>query len=197
MSLSNELENDIVTITKLQVALYAEARSLQAQLSELTLSADTATSEGLLQLMQDSIQALLANSEYWTHLLASSQTVSSRETAETVFSNFSLEERSKFSIQTLTNVDGEIRQQPLTEPAADEGPAAYIVVTLLIGTADDQPLFDHVSSAQALKEALGKLGTMFPDYLLVFELLWSPQAETDALTQEELLAEYKDLVELT
>jgi uncharacterized membrane protein len=29
---------------------------------------------------------------------------------------------------------------------------------------------------------------------MVFELLWSPQVETDALTQEELLSEYRDLV---
>lgn len=194
---SNELENDIVTVSKLQVALSAEAHSIQARLTELTLSADTESQEGLVQLMQDSIQALLENSEYWTHVLASSETVSSREEAETVFNRLSLKERSKFSAETLSNVDGEIAQRSAVEVDSAEGITNYIVVTLLIGTADDQPLFDNLKTVQALTAALEKVAAMPFDYLMVFELLWSPQAEIDTLSQEELLTEYGDLVEIT
>jgi uncharacterized membrane protein len=191
---TNELDNDIVTVSKLQVALRSAARSLQSELSELTLEADTETNEGLSQLLEASTLALLRNSENWTHVLASSQTVDSREEAETVFKRLSIEERSKFSAETLTNVDGKIRQRPLIEPDPDEGPAAYIVVTLLIGTADDQPLFGQINSVQALQEALKKVASMRSDYLMVFELLWSPQVETDTLTEAELATEYADLV---
>lgn len=192
----NELDNDIVTVSKIQVALSAEAHSIQSRLSELTLTADTETQEGLIQLMQDSIQALLGNSEYWTHVLGSSQTVRSREEAEALFNRLSLKERSKFSAETLSNIDGEIMQHSAVELASAEGSAAYIVVTLLIGTADDQPLFTNLTTAQALNAALEKVAAMSFDYLMVFELLWSPQAETDTLTQEELLTEYGDMVKI-
>lgn len=34
------------------------------------------------------------------------------------------------------------------------------------------------------------------DYLMVFELLWSPQTETDSLTYDELLTEYTEMVQI-
>jgi uncharacterized membrane protein len=191
---TNELENDIVTISKLQVALRSSVRSLQSELSELTLEADTQTPEGLSQLLEASALALLRNSENWTHVLGSSQTISTREEAETVFKRLSIEERTKFSAETLTNVDGKIRQRELVEPDPGKEPGAYIVVTLLIGTADDQPLFTLLDSAQAMQEALKKVAAIRSDYLMVFELLWTPQVETDTLTEAELATEYADLV---
>jgi uncharacterized membrane protein len=190
---TNELENDIVTVSKLQVALRSSAHSLQSELSELTLEADTETIEGLSQLLEASALVLLRNSENWTHVLGSSQTISTREEAETVFKRLSIEERSKFSAETLTNVDGKIRQRELVEPTPDEV-GAYIVVTLLVGTADDRPLFSQIDSVQEMQEVLKKVASMRSDYLMVFELLWSPQVETDTLTEAELATEYAELV---
>lgn len=194
---TNELENNIVTVSKLQVALNTGARSIQSELSQLTLEADTETADGLKQLLEDAALALLRTIENWTHVLGSSQAISTREEAETVFNRLSIEERSKFSAETLTNVDGKIRRRSLVEPDPNEGSGAYIVVTLLIGTADDQPLFTQVESAQAMQEVLKQLASMRTDYLMVFELLWSPQIETDTLTEAELATEYADLVSLT
>ena len=192
--MKNELDNDIVTVSKLQIALHSSAHSLQSELSELTLKADTETIEGLSQLLEASAQALLNYFESWTHILGRSHTIPSREEAEIVFNKLSLEERSKFSAETLSNVDGEVRQQLVIEPNPTEEPAAYIVVTLLVGTADDRPLFTQIDSAQAAQDVLKKLASMPTDYLMVFELLWSPQIETDTLTEAELATEYGDLV---
>ncbi len=200
---NNELDNDIVTVSKLQVALQSSALSLQSELSELTLEADTETTQGLRKLLEEAALVLLRNAENWTHVLGSSQTIDRREEAETVFSRLSIEERSKFSAETLTNVDGKIRQREVVEsdacggaPSAhrNQGTTAYIVVTLLIGTADDRPLFGQIDSAQAMQEALKNVAAMRSDYLMVFELLWSPQVETDTLTEAELATEYADLV---
>ena len=191
---NNELDNDIVTISKLQVALKSSALSLQSELSELTLEADTETAPGLRKLLEEAALALLRNGESWTHVLGSSKTIDCREEAEIVFTRFSIEERSKFSAETLTNVDGKIRQREVIESDRNVETPAYIVVTLLIGTADDRPLFSQIDSAQAMQEALKKVASMRSDYLMVFELLWSPQVETDTLTEAELATEYADLV---
>ena len=191
---NNELDNDIVTVSKLQVALQSSALSLQSELSELTLEADTETTQGLQKLLEEAALVLLRNADNWTHVLGSSQTIDRREEAETVFNRLSIEERSKFSAETLTNVDGKIRQREVVESDRNQGTTAYIVVTLLIGTADDRPLFGQIDSAQAMHEALKNVAAMRSDYLMVFELLWSPQVETDTLTEAELATEYADLV---
>jgi uncharacterized membrane protein len=193
---NKELDNDIVTVTRLQVALLSQARYIQESLTELTTTADTGSQTGLNQLLQESVLALLRSPENWTHVRVNSQTTKSREEAGQLFEQISIEERSKFSAETLANVGGRVRRQamPVSE---DDAPASYIVVTLIVGTADDRPLFeDKIRSAQDLEAALKRLGSVPSDYLMVFELLWSPQDAADSLTYDELLTEYPGLVQI-
>lgn len=191
-----ELDNNIVTVSKIQVALLAEAREIQSELTALSLEVDTNTSAGLLQLVQEASLALLRMPENWSHVLAESQTVKSREAAEALFNQISIAERSKFSVETLTNVGGRVNKRDRFKPDPGEGPAAYIVVTLLAGTAHDQPLFDQVRTHEALSQVLEKVASLPSDYLMAFELLWSPQNASDSLTYDELLTEYTNMVQL-
>jgi uncharacterized membrane protein len=193
---STELDNDTITVSKVQVALLAEAREIQSELTALSLDVDTDTSEGLLQLVQEAALALLRMPENWSHVLADSQVVKSREDAEALFNKLSIAERSKFSVETLTNVGGRVRQNDRFKPDPDEDPASYIVVTLLVGTAYDKPLFDHIRTQEELSQALERLASLPSDYLMTFELLWSPQESSDSLTYDELLTEYTDMVQL-
>jgi uncharacterized membrane protein len=189
-----ELDKDIVTVSKLQIALLAEARSIQSQLSQVSLSADTATPEGLVRLLQESALALLRTPENWAYVSASSQAVH-RHQAEQIFNRLSIEERSKLSVETLVNVGGRTSRQQV-HPDPSEDPAAYIVVTLLVGTEDDKRLFGEVWSREALQQALKRIAAVTSNYLLKFELLWSPQLETDSLTYDELLSEYTTMVQI-
>lgn len=188
-----ERDNDIVTISKLQIALSASATDVQWGLTELSLTADTSTEEGLKNLLQESIVILLRNSEYWTHHVNSSQKLNINK-AEAEFDSLSLEERSKLSSETLSNIEGNIRQKSVVSP--DNELAMYIVVTLLVGTAHDKPLFENIRTPDDLKTALNTLGTMPSDYLFKFELIWSPQTQNDSLTYDEFITEYTNMVEL-
>lgn len=192
---AGELENDVVTVTKLQLGLLAEARELQSELTQLSLDADLESSEGLAEFLSECSLALLRKPEYWTHARTESTTYKSREDAQKAFGELSMTERSKFTAETFSNMEGRVRERELNaDEAAD--PGEYIVVTLLVGTEDDKPLFESVYSADEVQAALQKLGAVTPDYLLVFELLWTPQAESDSLTSEDLLLEYSDMVQL-
>lgn len=191
----NELDNDIVTVSRLQVALLAQAREVQERLNQAVEAIDTNTPEGLQQLLQESVLALLRTPENWSHVRGSSQTVKSIGEAEALFNRFSIAERSKFSVETLTNVGGKVRRQEFRS-GPDEGPASYIVVTLLVGTADDKPLFGEIHNEHELRQALEKLAAIPPDYLLTFEVLWSPHEASDSLTYDELLTEYADMVQI-
>lgn len=193
---TDELDNDIVTVSKIQVALLAVARDIQSELTDLSLEVDTDTPEGLLQLVQEASLALLRMPENWSHVLVDSQTVKSREEAEALFQKSSIAERSKFSVETLTNVGGRVNKRDGFKPNPDEDPAAYIVVTLLVGTTHDRPLFDQVRTEAELTSALEQLASLPSDYLMAFELLWSPQESSDSLTYDELLTEYTEMVQL-
>ncbi len=194
-SVGGELDNNTVTVSKIQVALLAQARTIQTDLTRFSLEVDTDTPAGLYQLMQESILALLRSPENWSHVLASSETVKSREAAEALFNQISVVERSKFSVETLSNVGGKVYQRDF-KPDPEEDPASYIVVTLVVGTAHDRTLFGKIQTESALKESLQKLAAIPADYLMVFELLWSPQDAQDSLTYEELLTEYTDMAQI-
>ena len=69
------------------------------------------------------------------------------------------------------------------------------MVSFLVGTEDDQPLFtDKIYDTESLTIALQRLAQITPDYLSVFELLWSPQNSEDSLTEDELICEYSDII---
>jgi uncharacterized membrane protein len=188
-----ELTTDIVTVSHLQVALRSRATRLQAKFSEIALRTNTATPEGLFALLQEAAHTLLENADFWTHVLASSQTVDSRQQAEALFNKFSLQERAKFSAETLTNVNGVVSQQQPTAPSSSEKPA-YIVVTLLLGTIDDAPLFNEIYSISLLRDVLEDIALSRPRSLLAFELLWTPQDPADSLTETDLAANYAEMV---
>ncbi len=191
----SELSNNKVTVSKLQVGLLAEARKIQHELSEISLGADTDSPEGLTVLLQEAAIALLRTPENWVYVSASSQSLD-RDQAEGLFNNLSVAERSKFSAETLVNVGGRTRTSQNFKPDPSKDPAAYIVVTLLIGTEYDQPLFAKVNSRETLQKALEKMAGVSPEALSIFELLWTPQADSDALTADEMLTEYADMVSI-
>ncbi len=194
-SSNRELDNDIVTVSKIQVALLAQGKAIQAQLAEVVASADLSTPEGMQQHVQESVLALLRMPENWSHVRVSSETLKTREEAKTLFEKLSITERTKYTEETLSNLAGKVTQKEYTlDPEKD--PASYIVVTLLIGTADDKPLFGEVRSTEDLNTALQKISSLSPEYVLIFELIWTPEAEGDSMTYDELLTEYSDMLQI-
>ncbi|MDX2241826.1 MAG: DUF1517 domain-containing protein [Leptolyngbyaceae cyanobacterium bins.302] len=188
---SNELTNSIVTVSLLQVALRAEARRMQVLLNELAETTDTTTSDGLFELLQQTSRLLLDYSRYWTHVLARSQTVNTIDEAEVIYNQLLLREQSKYSVETLSNVNGQVQRQPAIGSNGEN--SAYIVVTLLMGTADDRPLFDEIYSASMLRDTLEDIRYMQPRYLLVLNTLWTPQNPYDSLTEEDLATDYSEM----
>ncbi len=192
---TSELYNDIVTVSQIQIGLLAGARDLQRDLNTLAQQANWGKQESLSELLRETVLALLRSPEYWTHVRATSKTVQSREAGSRLFEQLSLAERSKLSAETLVNIGGRVRQQSTPQPL-DNDPSAYIVVTLLVGTADDRPLFGEIRSTEALAAALRRLGSLPPSYVLIYELLWAPQDESSSLSRDELVANYPDLMQI-
>lgn len=192
-----------VTVAQVQVGLLAAARSLQTDLDRMAQTADTGTEAGRAQVLQETVLSLLRHPDYWKYGSAECDRTS-LEAAEVAFGRLSLMERSKFTEETLSNYGGQLQgrapQGSLPagpeaggELATSEEPGDYIVVTLLIAVEANLAFPATISSATDLRQAISQMGTVSASDLLAFEVLWTPQASGDALTTDDIMANYPDL----
>lgn len=194
--------NPTVSVAKLQVGLLANARNLQAELNQIAEKADTGSPEGRAEVIQEATLALLRHPEYWVYAGTESQQARLAG-AEAQFNRFSLAERSKFTSETLSNMNNLLKQATpnaalpagetsgaLVETQQESG--EYIVVTLLAATVGKMEL-PKVNSSEDLRQALRLFGGIPGDQLLAMEVLWTPQAEGDTLSSDDMIAEYPNL----
>ncbi|MBW4694370.1 MAG: DUF1517 domain-containing protein [Lyngbya sp. HA4199-MV5] len=199
-SLGYSAESPTISVAKLQVGLLAEARELQADLNAIARKADTSSTTGLSEVLQEATLALLRHPEYWVY--AGSTVQQTRlEAAESQFNRLLIAERSKFTGETLSNVNNQLKQASSSNLAVAEkagalaeqsAPGEYIVVTLLVGSQGKLQL-PKVNNSDDLRQALQQLGGVSSDRLLALEVLWTPQAENEVLTTDDVIVQYPDL----
>ncbi len=161
----DDYSNPTVSVARLQVGLLAEARELQTDLNRIARTADTSSTSGLAHVLQETSLALLRHPEYWVY--GNSTVQQSRlQSAENEFNRLALIERSKFTGETLSNVNNQLRQAEAKGALTvadkggslvNQGPGEYIVVTLLVGTQGSLNL-PKVNSSSDLRQALQQLG---------------------------------------
>lgn len=194
-------DSSTVAVAEVQVGLLANARELQPELNRLAMTADTSTASGRAKVLQEATLALLRHPEYWVYGTTNSQKAS-LEAAEAKFNQFSLTERSKFTDETLTNVDnvindqspktleGETKDSALQLKEGDIG--EYIVATVIVGATGSLDL-PKINGTDDLRNSLQQIGSLGSDRLLAVEILWTPQAEGDTLSSDDILAYYPNL----
>jgi uncharacterized membrane protein len=195
-----ESDNPPVSVGKIQVGLLATARELQRELNELGVSADTGTPEGRAMLLQEVTLSLLRHPEYWVYGSTESQ-VALLSAAEAKFNQLALGERSKFTSETLSNVNSQLRQATSGDLIAGkagelanhpESSGDYILVTLVVASLGRSEL-SAVNDSSEMRQVLQQVGAIGSDRLLAIEVLWTPQAEGDTLTTDDILAAYPNL----
>lgn len=187
--------NPPVTVAKLQVGLLANARGLQEDLNRIALEANTGNSEGLVRLLQETTLALLRHPDYWMY-----GAVDNKQTrllnAEQEFNRFTLSTRSRFTQETLSNVNHQLLQTKPAEliAAADDHqvPGEYIMATLVVAV-QGQLNLPNITDPGNLRQALNQIGAIAQDRLLAVEVLWTPQQPGETLSADEMVAEYPDL----
>ena len=195
--------NSPVSVTRLQVGLLAQARNLQKELNTIAETADTNSPQGRAEILQEASLALLRHPEYWVY--AGGGTKQAKLTsAETEFNRLALAERSKFSEETLSNVNNQLKAsqaqvsltggETIDNPTEliSQGPGEYIIVTLICATLGKFQIPD-INSSDELRQALRQIGSVPSDKLLAIEVLWTPQAQGDTLTTDDILEAYTDI----
>jgi uncharacterized membrane protein len=194
-------DSSTVAVAEVQVGLLANARELQPELNRMAMTADTSTASGRAKVLQEATLALLRHPEYWVYGTTNSQKAS-LEAAEAKFNQFALTERSKFTDETLTNVDNVINDQSTKtlEGETEEGAiqlkegdiGEYIVATVIVGATGNLDL-PKINGTDDLRNSLQQIGSLGSDRLLAVEILWTPQAEGDTLSSDDILAYYPNL----
>ncbi len=206
-SYGSSYDNPPVSVTKVQVGLLATARELQGELNEIANHADTGTGSGRAQVLQEATLALLRHPEYWVYGSTEAE-IAPLTSAEAKFNQFSLSERSKFTEETLSNVNNQLKEvTPKALPnALIDGNGSYtenlkgnltssgeyILVTILAGVEGkiEVPVINDAADLRKVLQAIGGLGS---DRLLAIEVLWTPQSVGDTLTTDDIQAFYPNL----
>lgn len=178
----------ILNISKLQVSLRLRSRTLQTNLEQLRTQADISSPEGAVEFLKQTATLLLDYSPFWTHVLAtSSGPLSAREVASEIFNAFLRQE------QDRTNTRAKVGASATTSMNFDETPQ-YVVVTLLLCTTGDRPLFEEIYSASLLRDVLQDITMARATDLVAFELVCNPPGMVESLKDEDLNAVYGDMV---
>lgn len=175
------LLNPTVTVAQMQVALLAQARSLQKELDQLAQTSRADTASGRVRLVQGLTLALLRHPEYWSYAHTSMEKVPLNR-AEAEFNRLALRVRAQVQQETLVNAT----VQATTVNLNGAEPGEYLLVTLLVATTTPVQL-PLIQTLTDVKNTLTTLGSVGSDALLALEILWAPQADGDTLTREELV----------
>ncbi|KAF8760414.1 hypothetical protein HU200_010194 [Digitaria exilis] len=100
------------------------------------------------------------------------------------WNKISIEERSKFDEETLSNLDG-IKRKKSYSRKTDGSKNEYIVLTILIA-AEGALKLPVVRSSADLVAAVGKLNSIPAVEIRGIHVLWTPQQENDVLSEEEM-----------
>jgi uncharacterized membrane protein len=194
-----DVYNPQVSIAQIQVGLLADARNVQSKLDQLAKTVNAETASGRMHLLQETSLELLRHPEYWTYGKTSTQQAK-LDRAEAAFNQLSLNERGKFTTETLSKVNNQLRQAEANAVLNSTGELAtaeqerpeYIIVTLLVAATRSIQL-PKINGDQDLRQALQTLGSLDASAIVAVEAIWTPQANGDALTTDDILTYYPDL----
>lgn len=170
-------------VMRLRLAVLYSA-ALQRNLRQLAARADTQNTRGLADLIDDSAALLLREEPAWKFGSLDSWKGSLAQ-AEATFDQYVTEERSEY-VETLRNFEGKTRtDSEYTPQLAPDG--RYVLVSLVLavrGGLDSVALPLRTASA---RQALLVLSGSTPLTTLASYLSWTPEADGEALTEEDLL----------
>lgn len=180
------------TVLKVQVGLFGDVRKWQKDLERLSELYDTEDEESLHFILQETVTKLLRNMEYCGYGQTAGKVFNDLDACEQKFNQVSLEERTKFKEETYSNVDGRRRTSSIDLKPSDTGLDNWLCCTLLVA-AEGKLVLPKINSLTDMRKALTTLGSVSPDTLLAFELLWTPQAEGDSYSKDELMQDFPTL----
>jgi uncharacterized membrane protein len=176
------------SVARLRLAvLYS--RQLQTALRLGADGADTETTKGLADLIDNTAAAVLREEAAWRFGLYETWK-GPIEQAEGQFDQWMTEIRAE-SVETYRKFDGRVIQNTEYETKA-EVDGRYILVTLLLAAHGELPKIGPLRAAEA-RQAVMALASSTPVTTLAAYVAWTPEASGEALTEQDLLSGWPSL----
>jgi uncharacterized membrane protein len=190
---SQQSKEDSMTLAHVQVALLASAKDIQEDLLRMANNGDTSSIDGLSDILKETTLALMRHPDRVVYVYGETFK-GSPENVEHLFNKKSIEERSKVSEELVTNDSGKLRKSKSKTIVNHDGGNEHILVSLIVVADSDFDIISPKSWSEA-KANLINLGAISPEELVALEIIWQPE-DGDALSQEELLSLYPNLVKI-
>ncbi|MDQ3037692.1 MAG: DUF1517 domain-containing protein [Myxococcota bacterium] len=186
-----------IGVSVLQIAIDARSRRfVQDALGKMVATSDTASRQGLAELLGAAARALSSAKLAWIYAGATRFDPMPQSEARATHGRASHDARSRFQTELVRKVDGTLRTEVAPELVAreHEGEGA-VVVTLVVASYAPLVAVDpaRVDEIDAL---LARLAALTPAQLVALALIWSPSAENDRMSTAELEAVYPELTRL-
>ncbi|MFO0708918.1 MAG: DUF1517 domain-containing protein [Sandaracinus sp.] len=187
-----------VHVSRVRVALDARARRfVQEALTKLAARSDTKTREGLAALLRETTRALVASRAAWIYCGVEQLAPMLAAEARVEHTKLAQDARARFQHELVRNAEGLTRREetPALVAREHEGEGAVIVSIVLASRARLRPA--SASQADEVARLLGDLGALEAIDVIALEVIWSPAAEEDRMSTDELEARYPELTRLT
>jgi uncharacterized membrane protein len=178
---------------KLGIDLRARAE-LQAQLALMAGSADTGSDEGRAALLRSTVLVMRRCESSW--LYAGYRDLGTRGPVATehALRRAGRDARDRFGHELIRNVDGRVDEQAPPElPTSRGDEPGVVVVTMIVAARRTLCGVDDLRDPSAIAAALEDRGSLGAAELAAFEVVWSPAAEGDRMSCDELEQRYPDL----
>jgi uncharacterized membrane protein len=176
-------------VARLRLAILYTGQ-LQRYLRRLAEGADTANTKGLADLVDDASVLLLREQPGWR--FGSYETWrGSLQQAEGQFDGWMNETRSEYT-ETFRSFEGRVVRDTEYVPKA-EPDGRYLLVTLIVAAHGSLPKVTLPLRNASARQALLALSATTPVTLLASYFSWTPEAEGEALTEEELLLKWSGM----
>mmetsp|Transcript_12773 Transcript_12773/g.22267 ORF Transcript_12773/g.22267 Transcript_12773/m.22267 type:complete len:520 (-) Transcript_12773:282-1841(-) len=200
-----------VSVMSLTVCLNVPDRSdpdsILHRLHHIAQTSNTGTREGVQELLAETALELARQEKSIISVESQYERMKSAVQAQRRYLRISVQQRSKFYRENLSNYGG--RQQQSTRTATDSDsdsdlssssspPTVALVSIHLSIEGNSLRRFDKIKTRKTLKEALAQISSdaQVDDCLLAAEVIWSPEDPTEQMTMEDIYADFPTLVTL-
>ena len=186
-----------IDVALVQIALDARARAfVQTTLRNLGRTGDTLTALGRITLLKAAISALRSSRLAWIYAGSKSFDPMPPARAQTEFKRLADDARAGFQHELDRSVDGKktSASAPEMRPAEHEGEGAVLVTILVAARTSLRDV--RAMRADELDAALAQLAAIAPAQLVALEVVWTPAAENDRMSTDELEKHYPTLTKL-
>lgn len=187
-----------IGVSMVQVAIDARSRRfVQEALTKMVAASDTASKQGLARLLAAAARALTASKVAWIYCGSQRFDAMPPLEARATHTRVALDARARFQTELVRKTDGNTRTAQAPDLVAREHEGEGVVVVSLVVATYAKLRAAPAARAADIEQLLADFAALSPADLVALELIWSPAAENDRMSTDELEARYPELTRLT